>query len=235
MSHTLSIVVPCYNEEKNIPLIINRFKEIIKNYPLEVVLVNNGSTDGSAKIFEELCPQHDFISLVTVPVNKGYGYGILRGLKAAKGDFIGWTHADMQTDPHDVIRAYKILEAKGFNKKLFVKGSRRGRSWFDQFFTLGMSCFELLYMQRFLWDINGQPNIFHKSFFAEWQNPPHDFALDLYVLYMAKMFKLRIVRFPVFFPERVHGESKWNTGLGGKVKLIKRTMSFSRTLKKGLR
>lgn len=235
MSRSLSIVVPCYNEEKNIPLIIKRFAEVKKSYSLEVVLVNNGSTDGSAKIFEKLCPQYDFITLVTVSVNQGYGYGILAGLKAAKGDFLGWTHADMQTDPHDVIRAYELLRVKSFDKKLFVKGSRRKRPWFDQFFTLGMSCFESMYLRKGLWDINGQPNVFHKSFFAEWENPPHDFAFDLYVLYMAKMSKLQIVRFPVYFPERVHGESSWNTGLGGKVKLIKRTMSFSRSLKKGLR
>lgn len=45
----LSIVVPCYNEADNIPLILERFNEVINNNEVEVVLVNNGSTDNSAE------------------------------------------------------------------------------------------------------------------------------------------------------------------------------------------
>ena len=41
----LSIIVPCYNEEKNIPLILEKFNNVIKNEEIEVILVNNGSTD----------------------------------------------------------------------------------------------------------------------------------------------------------------------------------------------
>ena len=108
----LSIVVPCYNEAENIPLILKRFGEVIKRDDIEVILVNNGSTDGSAAMLDELLPQYPFARTVLVPVNQGYGYGILQGLKAAKGDFIGWTHADMQTDPGDVVKAYHILEER---------------------------------------------------------------------------------------------------------------------------
>ena len=77
----LDIVVPCYNEEKNIPLILEKFNNVIKNEEIEVILVNNGSTDNSAKIFEDLLPKFSFARTVLVPVNQGYGYGILQGLK----------------------------------------------------------------------------------------------------------------------------------------------------------
>ena len=49
----LSIVVPCYNEAKNIPLILSGFDKVIKRDDVEVVLVNNGSKDDSKKVFEE--------------------------------------------------------------------------------------------------------------------------------------------------------------------------------------
>ena len=52
----LSIVVPCYNESENIPLILNRFADVIKRDDVEVVLVDNGSTDDSAAIIEKLLP-----------------------------------------------------------------------------------------------------------------------------------------------------------------------------------
>ena len=229
----LSIIIPCYNEAKNIPLILEKFASCLKNEDMEVILVNNGSTDNSASVLTELLPQYPFARTVLVPVNQGYGYGILRGLRTAKADFIGWTHADMQTDPADVIKAYHILENENWNKQLYVKGNRKGRSLFDQFFTSGMSFFESIYLGKKLYDINAQPNIFSRQFFESWQNPPNDFSLDLYVLYMARVAKLDVRRIAVVFPPRIHGESHWNNGsFTAKWKFIKRTLSFSRKLKK---
>ncbi|MBT3980011.1 MAG: glycosyltransferase family 2 protein [Bacteriovoracaceae bacterium] len=232
MSAKYSVVVPCYNEEANIPLILKRFKEVINRDDIEVVLVNNGSTDDSQNVFAELLPNFSFAKVVVVVKNQGYGFGILAGLKECQGDFIGWTHADMQTDPADLIRAIDIIEESGCNEKIYVKGNRKGRAIFDQFFTTGMSIFETIYLQTKLSDINAQPNLFHKSFFKSWQSPPHDFSLDLFVLYTASKMGLETKRFDVVFPERVHGESKWNTGFGSKWKFIKRTIEFSTKLKK---
>ena len=117
----LSIVVPCYNEEENLPLILKRFSEVIGERDIEVVLVNNGSTDNSGAVFEELLPSYPFAKLVNVPVNRGYGYGILQGLKEASGDYLGWTHADMQTDPADVVKAYGMIDPA---YPRYIKGNR---------------------------------------------------------------------------------------------------------------
>ena len=231
----LSIVIPCYNEGKNIPLILSRFDEVIKRKDIEALLVNNGSTDNSEEVLDELLPNYPFARVVNVPENKGYGYGILTGLREASGTFIGWTHADMQTDPNDVIKALEIIESESNAKNTYVKGDRKGRPFFDQFFTSGMSIFESLYMGKKLHDINAQPNIFHRDFFTSWENPPYDFALDLYALFTAKKQKLKVIRFDVLFPERIHGTSSWNTGFAAKRKFIKRTLDFSRKLKKSLK
>lgn len=228
----LSIVVPCYNEGKNIPLILERFKKNITEEEIEVILVNNGSTDDSAQILENLLPEYPFARTVLVPVNQGYGYGILQGLKTADSDFLGWTHADMQTDPSDVIKAYRILAQHQWNQQLYVKGNRKGRGLTDQFFTTGMSFFETLYLKKKLYDVNAQPNVFPRSFFESWENPPYDFALDLYALYMAQVKELQIIRFDVLFPPRVYGNSHWNTGLSAKWKFIKRTIDFTINMKK---
>lgn len=231
----MTIVVPCYNEAENIPLILNRFNEVIKDNAISVILVNNGSTDNSAQVLEEMLPRYPFARTVLVPVNQGYGYGIIQGLKEAEGDYIGWTHADMQTDPYDVVKAYRIAK-KYHGEEIFIKGKRKGRPAFDEFFTKGMSAFESIYFGMQLNDINAQPNVFPKRFFDMWQEPPYDFSLDLYALYMAKKSGLRVIRFPVIFPERIHGESKWNNeGFKSKWKFIKRTLSFSLQLKKKMK
>ena len=230
----LSIVVPCYNEEKNIPLILERFNTVIEGHAIEVILVNNGSTDQSSAMIKKLLPLYPFARCVSIGVNQGYGFGILCGLKEARGEFIGWTHADMQTDPYDVIKALSLLETHKLQPNLYIKGSRKGRPFFDTFFTIGMSCFESVYLRTGLWEINAQPNIFHRSFYATWKNPPHDFALDLYVYYQAKKQHLRLIRLTVQFPERVHGTSSWNTSFSQKLKFIRRTFAFSYKLKRTL-
>jgi len=229
----LSIIVPCYNESKNIPLILERFATVIKREDIEVLLVNNGSTDNSKSVLNNLISNYSFVKIVNIEVNQGYGFGIISGLNEAKGQFIGYTHADMQTDPADLLRALKILEQQPNPQNCFIKGDRKGRNLFDQFFTVGMSMFETFYLGIKLWDINAQPNIFHKSFFESVKNRcPKDFALDLFLLYMAKRNRLDVVRFDVIFPKRIYGESSWNTGFASKWKFIKRTIDFSVKLKK---
>ena len=229
----LSVVIPCYDEADNIPLILERFDGIIKRDDIEVVLVDNGSTDSSPEVLNTLLPKYPFAKTIRVEVNQGDGDGIGQGLKVSTGEFIGWTHADMQTDPADLLKALDIIEKRNYAEELFIKGNRKGRPLFDQFFTSGMSAFETLYMGVKLYDVNAQPNVFSKKFFETWINPPKDFSLDLYALFMAQKSGLHIERFDVMFPKRVHGTSHWNTGLVSKWKFIKRTVGFSRKLKKG--
>jgi glycosyltransferase involved in cell wall biosynthesis len=230
----LSLVVPCYNESKNIPLILERFNQFIED-EAELILVNNGSTDDSQKVIEKYLVDYTFARSVKVEVNQGYGFGILTGLYTAKGEYLAWTHADMQTDPYDVIKALEIIETSNQPKKTFVKGNRQGRPLSENIFTWGMGIFETIYLGVSLNDINAQPNLFHRSFYEQWNDPPHDFSLDLYAFYMARRHKLEVVRFPVLFTDRLHGHSHWNIGLKGKWKFIKRTLDFSFKLRKRLK
>lgn len=243
----LSIVVPCYNEKDNIPLILERFSEIIGERSIEVILVNNGSTDGSERVFDTLIPKYEFSKLVTVPVNQGYGFGIISGLKSAQNKYIGWTHADMQTDPGDVAKVYDMIQHKmqitedsinesknvcQNSKLIYFKGLRKERPFIDLIFTVGMSLYESLYFKKKLWDINAQPNIFPKTFFDALTFFPDDFSLDLYMYVMAKENGLLVERFDVLFTDRLHGVSKWNDQtLKSKWKFIKRTLTFSKLLK----
>jgi glycosyltransferase involved in cell wall biosynthesis len=226
----LSLIIPCYNEGKNLPLLIERCRSLCSHGDIEVILVDNGSKDNTPEVLAELLSKDTACRSVRVDVNQGYGYGILAGLKSAKGNILAWTHADMQTDPIDLIEGKRLFEAHGAST--FVKGKRYGRPWSDTVFTMGMSFFEMLLLRKFFWDINAQPNIFSKDFFESWTNPPHDFSLDLFVYFEAKRQDLRVVRYPVLFGKRAHGVSHWNIDWKSKIKFIKRTMEFSFTLKK---
>jgi len=231
----LSIVVPCYNESKSISALLSRFDLAIGvRDDIELIIVNNGSTDDTESVLSNFLPKYRFAKMFKVPINQGYGYGILQGLKEADGDYLGWTHADLQTDPHDVIKAWDIIQHLQYPTMIYVKGLRRGRSLFDNIFTVGMSFFESFLMGCRLWDINAQPNVFHRSFFMSWVNPPFDFSLDLYALYKVRKHRLKLIRFPVTFPARLYGHSHWNTGLKAKYKFIQRTIEYSLKLRKQL-
>ena len=227
-----SLVIPCYNEAANLPLLLERCKAVGARGNTEVILVDNGSTDDSPDVLERLLPSYPGCRSVRVEVNQGYGFGILSGLRAAQGNILGWTHADMQTDPQDALTGLTYFDSDP--DQVFVKGRRYGRPFMDVLFTVGMSCFETALLARPLWDINAQPTLFSRRFFETWTSPPHDFALDLYAYYQARIQGLTVHRFPVRFGPRAHGVSHWNVNWTAKRKFIRRTVDFSMDLKRNL-
>ncbi len=227
----LSVIVPCYNEEKNIPEIILKFDKILSesNENIEVILVNNGSTDKSNFSFQKHIKEtQQNIKVLNIKKNVGYGHGILSGLKKSKGDVLSWTHADLQTDPNDIIVAYS--EFKKYNDpELVVKGKRRNRNLIDSFFTWGMQVYCTIVLKNKLNDINAQPKVFSRVFYnRNFKNAPIDFSLDLFLLFKAK--KIKTVN--VFFHKRKFEEAKGGGTIKGKIKLIKRTLDYIKNLKK---
>lgn len=228
-----SLVIPCYNEADNLPLLLERCKEVALQPGTEVVLVDNGSTDNSPQVLRHLLPGYAGCRSVRIEANQGYGHGILAGLRASTGEILGWTHADMQADPQDALSGLALFDR--FGTDIFVKGSRHGRPIADVAFTVGMSLFETILLRKLMWDINAQPTMFSRSFFLTWQDPPHDFSLDLYAYYQAQHQGLTVHRFPVKFGERAYGASHWNVNWAAKRKFIRRTIDFSVQLKKSLK
>lgn len=224
----VSLIIPCYNEADNLPLLVDRCADVFgKRDDVEVVLVDNGSTDRSAELLPGLIAPYPFLRTVRVPVNEGYGHGILTGLRAATGDVLAWTHADLQTDPGDVLRGLELFHASPDASKQFVKGRRFGRPASDVVFTVGMAAFETALLRVPMWDINAQPTMFPRSFFDTWADPPKDFSLDLFAYYSAVKAGFRVARFPVYFGKRAHGISRWNVNWQAKAKFIRRTYDYS--------
>ena len=225
----LSIVIPCYNESGSLPNLVQVCREACgAREDVEFIFVDNGSTDGTQEIFKALLakPENAFAHLMHVPINQGYGYGILQGLYMADGQILSWTHADLQTDPNDIVLAYELYKVELESNRCIVKGERKGRNLFDNIFTGGMSLISSLFLNQKLWDINAQPKIFHRDFMDHLKKAPYDFSLDLYVLFVANRIKISIESFPVFFSNREFGEAKGGGTLKGKFKLIKRTIGY---------
>jgi polyisoprenyl-phosphate glycosyltransferase len=231
----MSLVIPCYNEARNLPLLVERCRKTMPGDEIEIVLVDNGSTDNTPQVLQSLSVGSGNSRSVRVEKNEGYGHGILSGLRAARGEILAWTHADMQTDPADALRGFAFFETAPEPETLFVKGRRHGRPLADRIFTAGMSAFETVLFRAPFRDINAQPTMFHRAFFKTWDDPPKDFSLDLYAYYMANAQGLKTCRFPVTFGERAFGHSHWNVNWQAKIKVIRRTLGYSFKLKKRMR
>jgi|TARA_B110000008_G_scaffold270392_1_gene300588 glycosyltransferase involved in cell wall biosynthesis len=226
----LSIVIPCFNEALNLPSLIKKCDQLKELPHVEIIFVDNGSSDNSNAVLKQFLDGISNFYLVSLSENQGYGYGILNGLRKASGDILAWTHADMQTDPNDLLTGFEIFNANN-NKNIFVKGRRKNRPLKDNIFTFGMSVFASVLFRKIMTDINAQPTMFTREFFNSWNNPPNDFSLDLYAFHRAKKNDLKILRFPVIFHNRYLGNSSWNIGFQSRYNFIKRTIRYILKLK----
>jgi polyisoprenyl-phosphate glycosyltransferase len=227
----LSIIIPCFNEEKNLSSLFKSIKLISKkNKFVEFILVNNGSTDNTEKIFQLF--KHKNVLNVNLKKNIGYGHGIISGVKKSSGQAIAWCHSDLQVKLSDVFAAYSTNEKNIKKNLIIVKGKRINRSFFDNIFTFLMAILVNIYFKVKLNDINAQPKIFSKKIKADIiRKYPKDFSLDLFLLLKANEKKLPIIDYPVTLYEREKGTSKGGGSLIGKIKLIVRTLKFMYKLK----
>ena len=226
----ISLVIPCYNEQDNLEKLLTKISYVLKKFSkerIEIVIVNNGSTDNSEKIIKqhELFHQN-LISLINIKKNKGYGDGINQGINFSKGDVVCWFHADLQFDPVEALNIYTEYKDKFLNQNILLKGNRINRSLFDSFFTFGMTCLTFLLFGKKINDINAQPKIFKRSMLKFINNPPIDFSYDIYFLLVALNNNIKIQEFPVKWYDRNAGEAKGGGSFKLKLKLTLRTIKF---------
>tara|TARA_B100000575_G_scaffold273332_1_gene256189 strand:+ start:160 stop:888 length:729 start_codon:yes stop_codon:yes gene_type:complete len=231
----LSIVIPIFNEEGNIPELFRRIKifnqEVDFNH--EFIIVDGNSSDSSVSIIERLAKENKEINFSLIKMNKKYGYGfdIMTGIKAAQFDYLSWTHADLQTDINDLKIGYALIQNSKIDNVL--KGKRKNRPILPELFTFGMQVYVFLKLGIFLSDINAQPKMFSRKFYEEYliEEAPNDFSLDLYLLAMAKINNIPISEFSVFFKKRTAGTAKGGGGSWrNRLSLIKRTVQYINNL-----
>lgn len=222
---SISVIIPCFNEEKNLKKIINkslRFIKLVKNS--EIILVNNGSTDNSINILK--IKKNKNLKIINIKKNIGYGHGIKTGLKFSKKTHVSWTHADLQCDIFDVQKGYNILIKKKNNEKYFIKGKRENRNKFDIIFSYSMALISSFFLKVKMTDINAQPKIFHRRFIKMISNGPNDFNLDLFVYSKLLKVGLNEVNISVYFKKRKYGIAKGGGSILGKISLSLKTLKY---------
>jgi len=95
----LSIVVPCFNEEQRLPRTIEQIERYLdaRNTPYELILVDDGSADGTRLIMDAAAERHSAVRVEGLPHNRGKGRALAVGVEASKGDEVLITDADLST------------------------------------------------------------------------------------------------------------------------------------------
>ncbi len=121
----LSVVVPLYNEEESINPLTNEIKKALKQFEIsfEVIIVDDGSTDGSLKNIKDICRQDRRFRYVSFRKNYGKSAALQTGFKQVTGDVVVTMDADLQDDPNEIPNLLKKL-SEGFD---LVSGWKKKR------------------------------------------------------------------------------------------------------------
>ncbi len=121
-AYSISVFFPCYNEQDNVAETVEQAISVLKKLQadFEVIIVDDGSSDATAGIADELARQHSTVKVVHHPNNLGYGAALQSGFKAATKELVFYTDGDGQfdinemppllplTEKYDVVSCYRL-------------------------------------------------------------------------------------------------------------------------------
>jgi glycosyltransferase involved in cell wall biosynthesis len=217
LQQSISVVIPAYNEEKRLPSALARILEYLDTSGLpvtEILVVDDGSRDGTAAAVLEFARRRPCVRLLKNPGNRGKGYSVRHGMLEAKGDWALFTDADLSSPIEEIT---KLLDAVEQNSAQVAIGSRAldrslvgvhqpaFREYAGRFFNLVMRLITGLKFHDTqcgfkLFERKASRAIFSRQRLER-------FGFDAEVLFIAKLLGFRAVEVPV----------RWNDVEGSKV------------------
>ncbi|MBI4919681.1 glycosyltransferase [Candidatus Azambacteria bacterium] len=212
----LSVVLPTYNEEKNIEIFIPQIEEEFQNELLEIIVVDDNSNDGTKKLLAELNDKFGNIKLISRPKLMGIGSAIRDGYNAAIGEYILSSDADLSfqvgdmrrlyeklNEGYDLVLAYRHGNKGGYErKKLFVKI----KYMFSRFGNFAVRNISGLGVR----DVSANFRIIRRAGWHKIQTVENTNSLLFEMIVKAKRKGLKIAEIPITFSERRFGKSKLN-------------------------
>jgi dolichol-phosphate mannosyltransferase len=130
----ISIIAPIYNELGNIPELHRRVSQVLEacGEPWELVMVDDGSTDGSTELLRELAARDERVRPVIFARNFGHQIAVTAGLDYSRGQAVVIIDADMQDPPEVILRLIEKWR-EGYEVVYAVRTEREGETWFKQF------------------------------------------------------------------------------------------------------
>ena len=202
----LSVVVPVYNEEGNLPLLIPKLEEVLKGLGqlYEILFVDDGSSDGSRRILKEMTRQYPFLRVLCFKENRGLSAALAAGMREARGEKIITLDSDLQNDPADIPRLLAFLDrydmATGWRQ-------RREDSWLKRISSKIGNAVRNWVSGEAIQDSACTLRAFSKDCIKE--IPLFD-GMHRFLSTLVKMKGYRVVEVPVSHHPRRFGKSKYN-------------------------
>ncbi len=222
----LSFVVPCYNEravvDQTIPPLWAALSAAVP--AAELLLVDNGSTDGTGDRLRALAAGDPRIRVLSVPRNRGYGLGVLTGYRAARGGCIGHIPADGPVDPADVAALARQAVDQGPGTLLTAVRRARQDTLVRRVVSRSYNTLFLVLFGAYTPDINGTPKFVHAADLPRLALASEDYFLEAEMMIKARRLGLRTVPVTVYSRRRGGGRSKVSA------RLVRTCLEFGRNL-----
>lgn len=225
----LSILIPVYNERRLLPLLLTKLSSALPDVEKEVILVDDGSTDGTREWVREMLdgangPVEPFNKLAVKVIfherNQGKGAAIRTAIRSATGDAMAIQDADLEYDPADLLPMWRLIEDGHAD---VVYGSRfHGRPhrclYFHHYFAnrLISTLFSILYNQ-ILSDLEVCYKMFRREVLQYLTLRSNDFGFEIeFSANIARARVLRIYEIGISYFGRTYAEGKkisWKDGL----------------------
>lgn len=134
MRKKLSVIIPIYNEEGNIPALFERLNSVVSKMEVEkeFLFVNDGSSDNSIALIKALAAKNTFVKYIDFSRNFGHQVAVSAGLDKASGDAIVIIDADLQDPPELIIEMFNKMQ-NGFDVVYAKRRARKGESFLKKF------------------------------------------------------------------------------------------------------
>ena len=219
MKIRLSIVVPCYNEEKRFNSGFNHYFNFLQKqkYSWELIFVNDGSKDKTLDLIKKSSAKSPYIKIITYSQNHGKGFAICQGVQKANGKYILFSDLDHSV-PVDTINSFFSYFEKGFDAVIGsrrVKGAKllvrqpRFREYLGRGFTLLVRIIVDFKIKDSTCGFKAFENNVAKKLFAK--ITIYDWAFDAEILFLCKILKIKYAQAPV----------QWSDVGGSQVRLNK--------------
>jgi len=212
-SVTLSVIIPCFNEEKTLEKCVLNVLDIAdENLALEIIIVDDCSTDKSSIVAKNLKEQYKEISVFSLDVNQGKGAALREGFKKANGDYVAVQDADLEYDPRDLKKLLIPLRNNDadvvFGSRFLSQGAHRVLYFWHYLGNRFLTFLSNMFTDMNLTDMETCYKVFRRDIIQKIDIKENRFGFEPEIVAKVAQMRLRIYEVGISYHGRTYEEGK---------------------------